>query len=151
MTPHFETPAMRELRWERERRLAGDVLCWAKPRWHYRPFERDHVEPLGAYGLSREMKRLALRLQKKEPRTLTVEGERFQVRQQWDRQQYQAWLMRKRGAIYHVIAEALGVSPSRARQMVYKQNRLQIHRWRWQQDPTTMRGDSPIHTEPWTD
>lgn len=149
LTPHFETSAMRAARWERERRLVGDVMCWGKPRWYERHYERDHVEPLGAYGLSREMRLWAGRLQSKKVKA--KKGGMKEVKQQWAARNYQAWLMRKHGAYYRVIAESLQVTLDRARQIVAKQDRIQRQKWRYPSDDRIIRGESPIHDEPWTE
>ena len=146
LTKHFETPAMRTLRWERERRFVGGVRFWGKPRWHKRPYERDKVEPLGSCWLSRERMLWAGRLQMETKKMKVADA-----KQQRAARSYGAWLMRKNGVVYRVIAESLQVTIERARQIVAKQDRIQLQKWRDPSDDSIIRGESPIHDEPWTE
>ena len=64
---------------------------------------------------------------------------------------YRAWCMRKQGSTFRVIAESFGVSLERARQIVNKQDRIQLQLWRNPPDTRIIRGESPIHDEPWAE
>ena len=143
LTAYFETALERERRWAMERYAMGMVAYHSKPRWELRPYECDKVSPLGYRGARLQVGQRAWRLQ---------EGESFKLKQALtSRRNYAAWRMRKQGVTFRVIAESMMVTRERARQIVAKQNRIQLQLWRNPLDTRIIRGESPIHDEPWTE
>ena len=61
---------------------------------------------------------------------------------------YNAW---RRGEKYSAIARLYRLSPERVRQIVGKEETARLRRWRRGGRPGVVRGESPIHTEPWSD
>lgn len=49
------------------------------------------------------------------------------------------------------IAELMGCSPQRVSQIIAQEHRRRLRRWRLGLPVPYIRGDSPIHTEPWLD
>lgn len=143
LTAYFETAIERERRWAMERYAMGMVAYHSKPRWELRPYECHKVSPLGYKGTRSQVGQRAWRLQEDEP---------FNLKQALtSRRNYRAWLMQKQGVTYRAIADLIGVSRERVRQIVAKQNRLQLQLWRNPPDTRIIRGESPIHNEPWTE
>ncbi len=155
LTAYFETATERTRRWARERYAMGMVAYHGKPRWELRPYECDKVSPLCLYRAAKGMVSIAPRLQSNEyppPRRRLTPAERhFQRTQRWANRNYRAWYMRKRGGAYPAIAERIGLSKEHTRQIVLKQNRIQLQLWRNPPDTRIIRGESPIHDEPWTE
>lgn len=155
LTAYFETATERTRRWTMERYAMGMVAYHSKPRWELRPYECGKVSPLCLYRAAKGMVSIAPRLQSNEypppRRRLTPAGRHFQRTQRWANRNYRAWYMRKQGSTFRAIAESFGVSLERARQIVAKQDRIQLQLWRNPPDTRIIRGESPIHDEPWTE
>ncbi len=143
LTAYFETTIERERRWTMERHALGMVAYHSKPRWERRPYERREVTPIGYRGTTLQVNRWVYRLQ---------ENEEFILRDAWiSRRNYAAWLRRKRGETYPAIAKRMGLSTRHTRQIVLKQDRIQLWLWRNPLDTRIIRGESPIHDELWTE